>query len=87
MRLGWLLVMTLALGALSFGPCGGSGGPAKPTATSTPSVPQPEDVMGQWVQQNRNVAFVGDCANARNDTATNTMKTMAAPIPSGFSTR
>ena len=65
MRLGWLLVMTLALGALSFGPCGGSGGPAKPTATSTPSVPQPEDVMGQWVQQNRNVAFVGDCANAR----------------------
>jgi hypothetical protein len=43
--------------------CGG--GSSKPADTPTPSVPGPLDVLGQWVLQNRNVDFVGDCAGAK----------------------
>ena len=34
-------------------------------ATPTPSVPGPEQVIGDWVRQNRNVDFVGDCSSAK----------------------
>lgn len=42
-----------------------SGGKTKPTATATPHVPGPVDAIGDWVRTNRNVDFVGDCANAK----------------------
>jgi len=63
MKRRWSACIALAVAGLVIVAC--SGGSSKPKATATPNVPQPEDVLGQWVQQNRNVAFVGDCANAR----------------------
>ena len=48
--------------ALVLAACGGSSGPK---ATPTPNVPSPEDVIGQWVKQNRNVDYVGNCASAK----------------------
>jgi hypothetical protein len=48
--------------AFALAACGGSSGPK---ATPTPKVPSPEDVIGQWVKQNRNIDFVGTCANAK----------------------
>ena len=55
--------IVLAAVFLTLAACGG--GSSKPKPTETPSVPQPEDVLSQWVQQNRNVGFVGDCSSAR----------------------
>jgi hypothetical protein len=42
-----------------------SSGPSKPKASPTPSVPTPEDVIGQWVHTNRNVDYLGNCQLAK----------------------
>ena len=42
-----------------------SGGSSKPKASPTPSTPSAVDVIAQWVHDNRNVDFVGDCDNAK----------------------
>jgi hypothetical protein len=44
--------------------CSG-GGKSSPKATATPDAPGPIDVLGDWVRTNRNLDFVGDCANAK----------------------
>ena len=53
------LSLALALAAA----CGG--GDDAPDATPTPTKPGPQDVIGDWVRANRNVDFVGNCADAR----------------------
>jgi len=52
---------------LAFAACGG--GDDTPDATPTPERPGPEDVLSQWVAENRNVGFVPRCdeANRAND--------------------
>ena len=63
MRIRSLACAALAACAVALAACGG--GSSGPKPTETPSVPQPEDVIADWVHQNRNVDFVGDCADAR----------------------
>jgi len=60
----WLpiVVPVFLVAALAVG-CGG-GEDSGPKATATPKLPGPEDALGSWVRDNRNVAFVGDCAKA-----------------------
>ncbi len=59
-----LLVLATVLSlAATLAAC--SGGPSKPAATATPKVPTAVDVIGQWVHDNRNVDFIGDCNNAK----------------------
>ncbi|HYM16535.1 MAG TPA: hypothetical protein VEZ14_13345 [Dehalococcoidia bacterium] len=45
--------------------CFGGSGSSTPKATPTPNVPGPIDAIAAWVQQNRNVGFVGLCSNAK----------------------
>ena len=59
-----IAALLIVLGAA----CGGGNNkttPKTPAATATPANPGPEDVMGDWVRANRNVDFVGQCANAK----------------------
>jgi hypothetical protein len=43
----------------------GCSGGSTPRATPTPSEPGPEDVIAQWVRDNRNVDFAGNCSKAQ----------------------
>lgn len=43
--------------------CGG-GGDDGPDPTATPDVPGPEEALATWVAENRNVAFIPNCAEA-----------------------
>jgi hypothetical protein len=43
--------------------CGG--GDDTPDATATPERPGPEDVLGAWIAENRNVTFIPNCEDAR----------------------
>ena len=54
--------MSLGIGIMSLA-CG-LGGDDKPKGTPTPSLPQPEDAIAGWVQQNRSVGYVGDCSKS-----------------------
>jgi len=56
--------ITLVALVLVFASCSG-GGSDTPKDTPTPTVPGPEEVIGQWVRDNRNVDFVGLCQNAK----------------------
>jgi hypothetical protein len=40
------------------------GGDDAPDATSTPSLPGPEDAIARWVADNRSVGYIGDCSKA-----------------------
>jgi hypothetical protein len=44
---------------------GGGDGDKTPEPTPTPPLPTAEDVIRQWVTDNRNVDYVGDCADAQ----------------------
>jgi len=41
------------------------GGADTPKATPTPEKPGPEQVLGQWVAENRNVTFIPNCGDAQ----------------------
>jgi hypothetical protein len=56
--------MLIASGVLSLALLGACGGDDTPDATPTPSKPGPLEAIAQWVQENRNIGFVGDCADA-----------------------
>jgi len=56
------LVAVLTILAVAAASCGGS---SSPRATPTPPTPPPEDAIRAWVAQNRNVDYLGDCAQAR----------------------
>jgi hypothetical protein len=58
-----LLVGAAAMATACFG--GGGSGSKTPEATATPQQPGPTDAIADWVRQNRNVDFVGDCSQAR----------------------
>jgi hypothetical protein len=55
-----LIVSSVAAAALA-GACGGD---SEPEATPTPSKPGPLEAIAQWVQENRNIGFAGECADA-----------------------
>jgi len=42
-----------------------SGGSSTPKATPTPTTPGPVEVIAQWVHDNRNVDFIGECSSAK----------------------
>jgi hypothetical protein len=50
--------------------CGVIGGDDGPSATSTPELPGPEEAIGGWVQENRSLAYIGDCSNAQRGSDT-----------------
>jgi hypothetical protein len=54
-----LLLLAPALAAACSG-----GGSKTSSATATPKVPGPVDVISDWVRTNRNVDFVGECSRA-----------------------
>lgn len=56
----WLALVAGGVAMLAAA-CGGDSGPK---ATPTPSKPGPEDVLAQWVADNRNVGFVPKCDSA-----------------------
>ncbi len=60
-RIALLVVACVAM--LLVAACGG--GSSKPAATPTPKIIGALDALGDWVQANRNVDFVGECANAK----------------------
>ncbi len=59
------VVLALSSSLLAAACFGGNGGTSGGRATSTPKVPGSIDVLADWVRQNRNVDFVGDCKNAK----------------------
>lgn len=58
------ITMAVALSLLAVACGGGDGGDRTPEATPTPELPGAMDVIAQWVAENRNVDFIGDCADA-----------------------
>jgi hypothetical protein len=50
--------------AVVLAACGG--GDDTPDATPTPERPGPEQILGQWVAENRNITFIPDCADAKD---------------------
>jgi hypothetical protein len=60
----WLIACIPAL-LLALAAACGDNGEAEPEATPTPEGPTAIDALADWVAQNRNVAFVGDCADAQ----------------------
>jgi hypothetical protein len=58
-----LIVVAAAWATACFG--GGGGGSKTPQPTPTPQQPGPVDAIADWVRQNRNVDFVGDCSAAK----------------------
>jgi hypothetical protein len=59
-------LLLVGLTALVAAACfGGGGGSKTPAATPTPNLPGPIDAIAGWVQQNRNIDFLGDCATAK----------------------
>lgn len=61
-RMRWAMLLGACALTLVAVACGG--GDSAPKATATPARPGPEDVLGQWVSENRNVGFVPKCASA-----------------------
>jgi hypothetical protein len=59
-----LLTMLLLLLPALAAACSGGGGKTG-SATATPKVPGPIDVIADWVRTNRNVDFVGECGRAQ----------------------
>lgn len=55
--------VTTAIAAASLAACGG--GSSKPADTPTPAVPGAVETLGEWVRTNRNVDFIGNCADAK----------------------
>lgn len=62
-----LVVATIGLLALGLASAcgGGDDGERTPEATATPERPGALDVIAEWVAENRNVDFVGECGDAR----------------------
>lgn len=61
-----LTITTVIAIALATAACGGGdGGERTPEATPTPELPGAMDVIARWVAENRNVDFIGDCADAQ----------------------
>jgi hypothetical protein len=58
------IAAAVACMALSLAACGG-GGSKKPAETPTPAVPGAIETLADWVRTNRNVDFVGNCADAQ----------------------
>lgn len=60
----WMMIplAALAIGAVAAAGCSSN---SEPEATPTPQVPGAVDALGEWVQQNRSVAFVGLCSQAQ----------------------
>ena len=59
-------LLALATGcvfAVTLAAC--SGGSSAPKATPTATTPGPVDAIAQWVRDNRNVDFIGDCGSAK----------------------
>lgn len=56
-----LLVLVLA----GCNPLSGDDGRGTPDATATPEPPDAEEVIAQWIAENRNVDYVGDCGDAQ----------------------
>lgn len=63
-RIAPILALSLAALALSAAACIGGGG-GGPKATPTPELPGPDDALGMWVSENRNVGFVFNCDDAQ----------------------
>ncbi len=61
-RAGAFGIALVCVGVLLVAACGG--GDDTPDATPTPELPGPEDALAVWVTENRNVAFIADCADA-----------------------
>lgn len=55
----------LAFTLVGCNPLGGDDGPKTPDATATPEPPDAEEVIAQWIADNRNVDYVGDCGDAQ----------------------
>jgi hypothetical protein len=58
-----LLLASVSTLAIILAACGG--GDDTPKATPTPEKPGPEQVLGQWVAENRNVTFIPNCGDAQ----------------------
>jgi hypothetical protein len=63
-RIAVISVLSLLIAAVALAACSSGNGKGS-DATPTPSVPGPEDAIGDWVRTNRNVDYVGLCANAK----------------------
>lgn len=69
-RLARTIALALAIPLFSLflvgcNPLGGDDGPKTPEPTATPEPPAADEVIAQWIAENRNVDFVGDCGNAQ----------------------
>jgi hypothetical protein len=62
----WGLAACLALlsFAVALSACSVVGGDDEPDETATPTLPGPEEAIAGWVQENRSLAYIGECANA-----------------------
>lgn len=59
------LLVTFMLATLAVVAAACSSGSKTPAASPTPAQPGPIDAIREWVRQNRNVDFVGDCRDAK----------------------
>ena len=59
------IILATAIVAAGVAMACSGGGSKKPVTTPTPAIPGPVETLGTWVLTNRNVDFVGDCANAK----------------------
>ena len=58
------LFAAIIAASLALAACGG--GDDTPDATATPERPGPEEILGAWVAENRNITFIPNCADAQD---------------------